>query len=569
MGSLFQVIKSAITHVFQGVQGSYAFSLLGKAFIRLRTAVMNPFQRVVRRIQQLFNANIITSKLVAPINAKVRKILSGEAKSPEDYFTVGRFWISRMLVYFLILAGCAAVFIYFNWIASPVSDTTATENVTTTVYYDYDDVDLGEYTGKANIRAANGNVVYTGDISAGVCTGNGTLWTQDGTLVYEGVFENNNFNGNGTLYYPGEAPQYTGEFKENQFSGSGVLYFADKVVEYEGNFENGSYQGEGVLYNEDGTMIYEGEFQSGTFHGQGTSYYDTGIKKYEGQFYMGREQGTGILYAPSGREVFEGVFARDDIQYEALLGQSLEDAMNMFKETPVIYYSEGGTSYLFEKAQVILKTDCLIEMRKSDTSSDSSSEWYVPDDDGETLTETEDSKVETEETQSTADTSDGTTQTTDPTASWTTEQKKKEEQQKILDSLPVNHRYEVYYYLSTDKWQTAEDLDLSAITITAVTSYRSELNTDFLKDLTMTPENGAADVQECVAIEKVRLSVPTAFSSISYELTTQNKLYVKVGGINLAEAIYEEVYEENNVRYRLCYQMDTPDQLMFLTVENN
>ena len=316
-------------------------------------------------------------------------------------------------------------------------------------------------------------------------------------------------------------------------------------------------------------MIYEGEFQSGTFHGQGTSYYDTGIKKYEGQFYMGREQGTGILYAPSGREVFEGVFARDDIQYEALLGQSLEDAMNMFKETPVIYYSEGGTSYLFEKAQVILKTDCLIEMRKSDTSSDSSSEWYVPDDDGETLTETEDSQVETEETKSTADTQDGTTQTTDPTASWTTEQKKKEEQQKILDSLPVNHRYEVYYYLSTDKWQTAEELDLSAITITAVTSYRSELNTDFLKDLTMTPENGAADVQECVAIEKVRLSVPTAFSSISYELTTQNKLYVKVGGINLAEAIYEEVYEENNVRYRLCYQMDTPDQLMFLTVENN
>lgn len=569
MGSLFQVFKNAITHVFQGVQGSYAFSLLGKAFIRLRTAVMNPFQRVVRRIQQLFNANIITSKLVAPINAKVRKILSGEAKSPEDYFTVGRFWISRMLVYFLILAGCAAVFIYFNWIASPVSDTTATENVTTTVYYDYDDVDLGEYTGKANIRAANGNVVYTGDISAGVCTGNGTLWTQDGILVYEGAFENNNFNGNGTLYYPGGTPQYTGEFKENQFSGSGVLYFADKVVEYEGNFENGSYQGEGVLYNEDGTMIYEGEFQSGTFHGQGTSYYDTGIKKYEGQFYMGREQGTGILYAPSGREVFEGVFARDDIQYEALLGQSLEDAMNMFKETPVIYYSEAETSFLFEKAQVILKTDCLIEMRKSDTSSDSNSEWYVPDDDGETLTETEDSQVETEETKSTADTQDGTTQTTDPTASWTTEQKKKEEQQKVLDSLPVNHRYEVYYYLSTDKWQTAEDLDLSAITITAVTSYQSELNTDFLKDLTMTPENGAADVQECVAIEKVRLSVPTAFSSISYELTTQNKLYVKVGGINLAEAIYEEVYEENNVRYRLCYQMDTPDQLMFFTVENN
>ena len=79
-----------------------------------------------------------------------------------------------MLVYFLILAGCAAVFIYFNWIAAPVSDTTATSNLITTVYYDYDDMDLGDYTGKANIRAANGEVVYTGDIKAGVCSGSGT-----------------------------------------------------------------------------------------------------------------------------------------------------------------------------------------------------------------------------------------------------------------------------------------------------------------------------------------------------------------------------------------------------------
>ena len=26
--------------------------------------------------------------------------------------------------------------------------------------------------------------------------------------------------------------------------------------------------------------------------------------------------------------------------------------------------------------------------------------------------------------------------------------------------------------------------------------------------------------------------------------------------------------EENNVRYRLCYELDDPKQLMFLTVEN-
>ena len=83
MGSLFQVIKNAITHVFQGVQGSYAFSLLGKAFIRLRTAVMNPFQRVVRRIQQLFNANIITSKRPSLQKTILRWAGSG---SPECWY---------------------------------------------------------------------------------------------------------------------------------------------------------------------------------------------------------------------------------------------------------------------------------------------------------------------------------------------------------------------------------------------------------------------------------------------------------------------------------------------------
>lgn len=49
---------------------------------------------------------------------------------------------------------------------------------------------------------------------------------------------------------------------------------------------------------------------------------------------------------------------------------------------------------------------------------------------------------------------------------------------------------------------------------------------------------------------------------------TRNSSHVEVGGINLAEAIYEEVYEADNIRYRLCYQMSEPDQLMFLTVEN-
>ena len=562
MGNLFQMIINGITRIFQGIQGSYAFALLGKAFLRLRTAVMNPFQRVVRRVQQLFNANIITSKLVAPINAKVRKVLNGEAKSPEDYFTIGRFWISKMLVYILVLAGCAAVFIYFNWVAAPLSDTTASENVTTTVYYDYDDVKLGEYSGKANIRAANGNVVYTGDIAAGVCKGNGTLWKQDGTLLYEGGFENNRFSGNGILYYANGSVRYQGAFKENEFSGSGVLYYEDKTTEYIGNFENGAFQGEGALYNENGILIYEGEFQSGTYHGQGSAYYDNGVKKYEGGFYMGKAQGKGTSYDASGRKIFEGQFVRDGIQYESLLGQTLDKILAMMGEKPVVYFNEGNTSFLFERAQVILKADCLIEMQLDAGSGVEGDSWYIPNDNGQTLDETEASQL-TE----TTDTEDSTGETAD--TGKTAAEKAAEEEQARLDSLPVLNGYHIYYYLSSDKWQAAADLDTSAVYITAVTAYGQELNVDFLDKLQKTPENGAVSLQECAAIERVRMYQPTAFSSVSYELTTKNKTYIQVGSVNMAEAIYEEVCEENNVRYRLCYEMDEPDRLMFLTVENN
>lgn len=541
--------------IIQGIQGSYAFNLFGKAFVRLRTAVMNPFRRVVRRVGQLFNANLITAKLVAPINAKVRSILSAEAKSPEDYFTLGRFWISKALVYIIILGACAGVFIYFSWISPPMPATTTTENLITTVYYDYDDMSLGEFSGKANIRAANNEVVYTGDIVDGVCTGAGTLWNQDGLLIYEGSFSNNRFEGNGTRYYPNGKAEYTGEFKENQFFGKGTLYYNDGSVWYEGEFENGAFQGQGVLYNQNGVMIYEGGFQSGAYHGEGVAYYDTGIRKYEGEFYMGKAQGQGIRYSSSGKPQFEGAFARDDIHCEALLGCTMKDALEMFKESPIVYYSDGGTSFLFERAQIILRTDCLVELKLDVKTAENVDSWYLPDEEGDTLTETEASQPEQEQTENTENTN---------TVQKTEEQLLKEE----LALLPVNNKFSIYYYLSTDEWQREDKLDMSMINITGVSTYREKIDVGFLKDKDMTPENGAPFLQECVAVERVRLKQPTAFSTISYELTTMNRTHIAVSGINLAEAIYEEVYEVEDVRYRLCYEMDNPNELMFVTVEN-
>ena len=126
-------LKSIIRSITRGMQGSFAFNLVGKTFIRLKTAVTSPFRRLTRRVGQMFNVNLITAKRIAPITRKVRSIMNAEAKSPEDYYTVGRFWISKALVFVVILAACAAVFLYFGWFAPDIEDTTVSENLITSV----------------------------------------------------------------------------------------------------------------------------------------------------------------------------------------------------------------------------------------------------------------------------------------------------------------------------------------------------------------------------------------------------------------------------------------------------
>lgn len=542
MGKLFDFLKNIIS----GIRGTYFFNFLGKAFTRLRTAIMNPFRRVLRRIQQIFNVNMITAKMAGPLNTKIRKILGNEAKSPEDYFTIGNFWISKALVYIFILAACAFVYIYFGWISPAKMDVVTTENRITSVYYDYDDMKLAEYDGKANIRAANGEVVYTGDIVKGVCTGYGTLWNQDGVLIYEGDFVNNCFNGNGTRYYPSGKVQYAGEFSENLYSGRGVLYFPDGTVQYEGDFENGNFQGSGAEYSEKGSMIYEGEFLNGMHHGKGTSYYASGIKKYEGDFYMGKEQGVGKSYSAAGKPIFEGAFARGAIHYESLLGCTLADISEMFFETPVVYYNDGATSMLYENAKVILRVDCLVEiMDRTEEVSDGDA-WYLENADDETLPETEESMVEEEDGE---------------------EKDEAAIEEETLEQLPVQNVYGIYYYLLSDEWQNAENLDPGGISINGVSVYWENISVDFLLDEGMTPENGEVGLQECVTIEKIRMKQPTAFSTINYEMLTKNNTYVEVRGVNMADAIYKEVYDVDGVRYKLCYEMDHPYDLRFVTVE--
>lgn len=547
------------------------FKIIQKSFVRLRTAAMNPFRRVVRRIQQLFNVNLITAKLITPINKKIRQILNVKPKEKGDYISVGIFWISKKLVYFLILAVCAGVFIYFNWFAPPVQDTAVSTNVITTVYYDYDDLDLAAYSGKANIRGANGTVVYTGDIVQGVCTGVGTLWNQDGVLVYEGSFENNEFTGNGTMYYPDKKVKYTGDFENNVYSGSGISYYQDGTIEYEGEFSNGSFSGEGILYDTDGRMIYSGHFENGSYNESGVSYYTNGVKKYEGNFFFGKEQGLGTLYSSTGKVLFTGQFLRGQIQYESLLDISMEEVLAMCAETPKIYYSNSSTVFLFEGLGLALETNCVVQLQKNSSSGDSG--WYLPGEEEDELLQE----------------ADGDTVAVDYPSSVVSNQEKTDSEEKTesgsgssgsdsggssssgtevdLPIISTAGKYDVYYYLETQEWQKETELDYSQIKVTGLAVMNPELSLEFLEDEQYVSDNGEADLLKCVVIDQLRLEEPTVFNNIQFTQTVKKSRYVKLSGIDYGQAIYTETYDVDNVRYKLCYEVDDYENWKFITME--
>ena len=128
-------------------------------------------------------------------------------------------------------------------------------------------MELAAYSGAANIRAADGTVVYAGDVEAGVCTGTGTLRDRMGRLVYEGGFENNQYSGQGVQYWPSGNRRYEGELcRDNQLQrrGRAVRARTGETVLYAGGFRNGLRERHGQgLQRGRGSLVYEGAVRRG------------------------------------------------------------------------------------------------------------------------------------------------------------------------------------------------------------------------------------------------------------------------------------------------------------------
>lgn len=560
----------------------YIAKLIRAVISRLRALTLNPVRNFLRRIQMMFNTNVIANRVLKPVTKKFRELFHIKPKSEDDYFSVGRFLVAKKLVAAVIVVCCIAVIVYFNFIAEPVEKpVTTTTGITTNVYFDYDDIALTEYTGKANIRAANGSVVYTGDIKNGVCEGTGILHNQSGVLVYEGDFSNNSFNGHGKEYAKDGSLQYEGEYTDNAYNGQGTLFYPSGQIQYTGEFSGGFFSGNGFLYGESGELIYEGTFQNGLYHGNGVLYYEDGDRKYEGEFVMGKPQGTGTLFTGAGRPYYTGIVANGDIAYESLVSLSLQNIEEMFYEEPTVYYTLDSTCYVYETAQVALELDCIVRIvtnkileNENDSGVNEGDGWYLPEEAGDAVildnSQSDESGSSSEPVDSTSETDENQENAALIASLNTLVDKINAAQEEAVDEdMPtefITEEQKIYYYVNNSEWVAESDMDKGSVKVEGVTVYREELTNPFKNDKEFIAANGVTELMDCIAIEKIRKRTPTAFSNITFEEVSRNYRYTYVKNINYAQAIYEELIDTEDFSYQLCYQIDDAGKLYYYKV---
>lgn len=273
---------------------------------RLITA---PFFKLLRALKNLGNLNVILRKVTKPIIAAVQNTFKIRPKKWEDYFVIGNWFVAKKVILLFILLICAVPVIYLSKFAPDIPSVEALNQEG--IIFQYDDIKLKDYSGRAVIKAESGQIVYQGDIVKGICTGKGKVYDLRGKLVYEGELKENAYCGMGKLYSKDGQLIYEGSFSNNMYNGIGILYDYKGQRRYEGSFADSLKEGKGKVFNAKNEIIYEGDFSKDLYNGVGILHNKMTGEWYEGAFENGKKQGAGILYNNKNEKIFEGTYAQD------------------------------------------------------------------------------------------------------------------------------------------------------------------------------------------------------------------------------------------------------------------
>ena len=229
---------------------------MNNIFLIMLRSIRAKFTSIVTKLRRLTSTAVLRSKFLGQLQQGFSKLFSVKPRHSKDYYTIGRWMISKKLAFAIVIVlGVACSFYIYTMI--PINFGTGGTSIHT---YKYNALPLKFYSGYCRILDKQERLAYEGEVKGANCEGIGTLYDKSGNVVYKGSFAKSRYEGNGTSYYPDGTTQYVGSFSENLYHGNGRYYRSSGIVEYDGEYVLGERTGKGVLYNEGGSKIYAGSF---------------------------------------------------------------------------------------------------------------------------------------------------------------------------------------------------------------------------------------------------------------------------------------------------------------------
>lgn len=257
----------------------------------LISTIRSKLTGLVTKIRLFTNWNFIKTRIFGKLRDFFSNLLGVKPRNKDDYYTIGRWMLSKRLLYALVvIVGVLSI-----WYIS--SETTIFRGFSSggVKTYKYDSIRLRTAKGHVMIKGKSGYLAYDGNVDSGYVEGEGTLYNKEGVVVY------------------------TGNFFQNKYEGEGVKNYDSGVMQYRGTFHENLYEGKGTLYREDGTTEYIGDFA------------------------QGMKNGNGILYDTGENEIYEGTFSSDSIVYSEFLGKTVAEVADCYKGKRELYTALNET----------------------------------------------------------------------------------------------------------------------------------------------------------------------------------------------------------------------------------
>lgn len=232
---------------------------MNKLFSTLKSSIMVKFQPIFTKLRFWSTPAFWSTKVFTKARQFFTKLLDIKPKHKKDYYSIGRWLVSKRLAFAIVVALGIVCIMYIN---STLPTKTAVDGEVSLPTYKYNSLALKFYSGSVNILAKDGHLAYTGPVAEGKVSGEGVLFDANGNAVYKGSFADNLFNGNGQLFYPEGGLRYQGGFSDNLFDGTGAYFGLTGSMIYEGDYILGKRSGHGRLNNSAGSQIFDGIFRN-------------------------------------------------------------------------------------------------------------------------------------------------------------------------------------------------------------------------------------------------------------------------------------------------------------------